>query len=49
MLADALSTAMFLLGPERGGKALKGFPECAALWVCRGSEGISWLAEQWPK
>jgi thiamine biosynthesis lipoprotein len=49
MLADALSTAMFLLGPERGGRALKEFPECAVLWVCRGSEGISWLAEQWPK
>jgi thiamine biosynthesis lipoprotein len=49
ILADALSTAMFLLGPERGGKALKDFPECAVLWVCRGSEGISWLAEQWPK
>jgi thiamine biosynthesis lipoprotein len=48
MLADALSTAMFLLGPERGGKALKEFPECAVLWVCRGSEGIRWLAEQWP-
>jgi thiamine biosynthesis lipoprotein len=48
MLADALSTAMFLLGPERGGKALKEFPECAVLWVCRGSEGINWLAEQWP-
>lgn len=49
MLADALSTAMFLLGPERGGMALKEFPECAVLWVCRGSESISWLAEQWPK
>jgi thiamine biosynthesis lipoprotein len=48
MLADALSTAMFLLGPERGRKALRDFPECGALWVCRGSEGISWLAEQWP-
>lgn len=47
-LADALSTAMFLLGPERGKNALKEFPECAVLWVCRGSEGISWLAEQWP-
>ncbi|MDR3726637.1 MAG: FAD:protein FMN transferase [Terracidiphilus sp.] len=49
MLADALSTAMFLLGPERGRIALRDFPECAVLWVCRGSEGVIWLAEQWPK
>jgi thiamine biosynthesis lipoprotein len=49
ILADALSTAMFLLGPERGRMALKEFPGCAVLWVCRGSEGIRWLAEQWPK
>lgn len=32
-LADALATTLFIMGPERGGKFLKKYPGCSALWV----------------
>lgn len=32
--ADALSTALFILGPERGLEFCRARPELAALWVC---------------
>jgi len=49
MLADALSTAMFLLGCERGRIALAQFPDCSAFWVYSGAEGIQCAAHQWPR
>ncbi len=47
-LADALSTAMFLLGHEKGCAALAGFPGCGALWVYNNAGSIQWLAHNWP-
>ncbi|MGN7612282.1 FAD:protein FMN transferase [Magnetococcales bacterium HHB-1] len=32
-LADALATAFFVLGIEKGKKLLEAFPDCAVLWV----------------
>jgi thiamine biosynthesis lipoprotein len=32
-LADALATALFVLGPENGKSVLAGFADCFALWV----------------
>lgn len=49
MLADALSTALFLLGCERGRIALAQFPDCSAFWVYSGAEGIQCAAHQWPQ
>jgi thiamine biosynthesis lipoprotein len=49
MLADALSTAMFILGSERGRIALAQFPGCSAFWVFSGAEGIQCAAHQWPQ
>ena len=47
-LSDALSTAMFLLGHEKGSAALAEFPGCAALWVYADASGIRCLAYDWP-
>jgi thiamine biosynthesis lipoprotein len=47
-LADALSTAMFLLGHEKGSAVLAEFPGCAALWVYADACGIQCLAHDWP-
>ena len=33
MLADALSTTLFVLGPEKGRALLKRYPNCEALWI----------------
>ncbi|MGA3160697.1 MAG: FAD:protein FMN transferase [Terracidiphilus sp.] len=49
MLADALSTAMFILGCERGRIALEQFPDCSAFWIYSGAEGIQCAAHQWPR
>jgi thiamine biosynthesis lipoprotein len=38
--ADALSTALFILGPERGIEFCRSRPELAALWVCPQGDGI---------
>jgi thiamine biosynthesis lipoprotein len=48
MLADALSTAMFLLGQERGSAVLAEFPDCSALWVYSEGEGVQCRAHHWP-
>lgn len=48
MLADALSTAMFLLGHDRGGIALEQFPNCSALWVYSDPAGIKCQDHNWP-
>jgi thiamine biosynthesis lipoprotein len=48
MLADALSTAVFILGPERGAAALEQFPGCSAFWVCSRGNQIECMAHQWP-
>jgi thiamine biosynthesis lipoprotein len=50
-LADALSTAMFVLGPVEGSAALAAFPGSAALWVtaqagCIRTAGYNWPAAQ---
>jgi len=47
-LADALSTAMFLMGYEKGSAALAGFPACSALWVYPRGEEMECLAHDWP-
>ncbi len=36
--ADALSTALYVLGPEKGLEMLRGLPGTEALWVMAGSE-----------
>jgi len=33
MLADGLSTTLFVLGVERGAEFLKGYPGCEAVWI----------------
>jgi thiamine biosynthesis lipoprotein len=48
-LADALSTAMFLLGHEQGSQSLQQFPECSALWVYSDANGLIPRAHQWPE
>jgi thiamine biosynthesis lipoprotein len=47
-LADALSTAMFLLGHEKGSAALSEFPDCSALWAYAEGEGAEFLGHNWP-
>jgi thiamine biosynthesis lipoprotein len=49
ILADALSTAMFLLGASRGSAILPHFDGCSALWIYSDVNGISWLAHKWPE
>jgi thiamine biosynthesis lipoprotein len=48
MLADALSTAMFLLGHDRGGIALEQFSGCSALWIYFDPTGIKCQDHNWP-
>jgi thiamine biosynthesis lipoprotein len=48
MLADALSTAMFVLGQERGSAALAPFPDCSALWIYSEADGIQCMGHRWP-
>ncbi|MEI6645448.1 MAG: FAD:protein FMN transferase [bacterium] len=33
MMADALSTTLFVLGPEKGRELLKHHPDCEAVWI----------------
>jgi thiamine biosynthesis lipoprotein len=33
MLADVLSTTLFVLGPEKGRALLKNYPNCEAVWI----------------
>ena len=47
--ADALSTAMFLLGVKRGSAILPQFDGCCALWIYSDINGISWLTHSWPE
>jgi thiamine biosynthesis lipoprotein len=47
-LADALSTAMFILGHKQGSVALEQFSDCSALWVYSTASGIACQAYQWP-
>lgn len=46
-LADALSTAIFLLGPQRGRTVLAHFADCSALWVCSAADGIVCHTHNW--
>ena len=39
MTADALSTIMFVLGPEKGLPLIETIPDAAALFIVRESEG----------
>lgn len=48
-LADALSTAVFLLGPERGCAALEHFEDCSALWILQEGENIVCRGHRWPE
>lgn len=47
-LADALSTAMFLLGHERGPAVLSQFVDCSALWVYDDGKNIVYQTHAWP-
>jgi thiamine biosynthesis lipoprotein len=49
LLADALSTAMFLLGHEKGSAALEQFQGCSALWAYSDPEGIACQDHNGPK
>ncbi len=49
MLADALSTAMFVLGHEHGSAALAQFTDCSALWIYSGVDGIQCMGHGWPE
>lgn len=48
MLADSLSTALFLLGSENGRTVLKQFEDCSALWVCSEANRVACYTHQWP-
>ena len=48
MLADALSTAMFVLGHEHGSAALAQFTDCSALWIYSDANGIKCMGHRWP-
>jgi thiamine biosynthesis lipoprotein len=47
-LADALSTAMFVLGPEEGAAALASFPATAALWIVAEDGLPRSIEHHWP-
>lgn len=49
MLADALSTAMFVLGHEHGSAALAKFADCSALWIYSSVDGIQCMGHGWPE
>ena len=49
ILADALSTAMFLLGVRRGSEVLSQFDGCCALWIYADTNRISWQSHKWPE
>lgn len=48
LLADGLSTALFLLGPERGRAVMEAFADCSALWIDQDHDGFAWSACRWP-
>jgi len=47
-VADALSTALFLLGPAQSASLLHRFPDCSALWWLQASGQIVCQACNWP-
>lgn len=47
-LADALSTAMFVLGPAEGAGVLACFPAAAALWIVAEDSQPRAIGHQWP-
>ena len=47
-LADALSTALFVLGPVEGAAVLVSFPAMAALWVLAEEGQIRSIEHNWP-
>lgn len=47
-MAEALSTALFVLGPERGAGVLELYPGSSALWICREGGSTSVAAVRWP-
>lgn len=49
ILADALSTAMFLLGVRRGSAILSQFDDCSALWIDSDTSGVTSLTHNWPE
>jgi thiamine biosynthesis lipoprotein len=49
LLADGLSTALFLLGPERGRAVMEAFADCSVLWVYEDGDGIACSGGHWPE
>jgi thiamine biosynthesis lipoprotein len=47
-LADALSTALFVLGPVEGAAVLAGFPAVSALWIVVEDGQPRAIRHQWP-
>jgi thiamine biosynthesis lipoprotein len=47
-LADALSTAMFILGPQQGIPILQSMAGCSALWIWDSGEGVECISHDWP-
>ena len=48
VLADALATAMLVLGHEHGSAALAHFTDCSALWIYSDADGILCMDHHWP-
>ena len=48
-LADALSTALFVLGPDEGAVVAGRFEDCAALWMYRETAGVGTRSWNWPQ
>ncbi|MDR3793657.1 MAG: FAD:protein FMN transferase [Terracidiphilus sp.] len=47
--ADALSTALFVLGPDEGAAVMERFENCAALWAYQDAAGIGTREWNWPR
>jgi thiamine biosynthesis lipoprotein len=47
--ADALSTALFVLGPDEGAAVLERFENCAALWMYKYAAGVCTREWNWPR
>jgi thiamine biosynthesis lipoprotein len=43
LLADALSTTLFVLGPEKGKEFLKQYPGCEAIWIPDTPEKLTFI------
>lgn len=47
LVAEGLSTSLFLLGPEKGKHLLQSYPQSSALWVCGTGDTIELIKANW--